>query len=202
MNATPRLSGLQKRRCLPRPARFSGRQAFCRLPFLLPKEQPASAALAGVTAKPVRSLLLEGAGVTPEHSVIVRSSTEVSPGPRLRSSCPSGNRPSVAWRRWGLWSRDNRRSDFDEDAGELQAAPRPRRACYRSRGVPARREKAEPSVPGSGGPVWSLSWYSGLLMTGPRRDGEVRRRLGLRLVGTGGGCRYAGAGRSRRLRIA
>ena len=39
MNATPRLSGLQKGRCLPGLGRFSGRQAFCRLPFALRKEK-------------------------------------------------------------------------------------------------------------------------------------------------------------------
>lgn len=37
LNATPRLSGLQKSPCLPTSGRFSGRQASCRQPFVLPK---------------------------------------------------------------------------------------------------------------------------------------------------------------------
>lgn len=40
MNATPRLSGLQKRGWLQGPRRFSARQASCRLPFALSKEKP------------------------------------------------------------------------------------------------------------------------------------------------------------------
>ena len=38
MKSTPRLSGLQKSRCLPASGRFTRRQASSRLPFVLPKQ--------------------------------------------------------------------------------------------------------------------------------------------------------------------
>jgi hypothetical protein len=46
LNATPRLSGFQKSPCLPTSGRFSGRQASCREPFVLPKRN----ALVSVTS--------------------------------------------------------------------------------------------------------------------------------------------------------
>ena len=46
LNATRRLSGLQKSPCLPTSGRFSGRQASCRQPFVLPKRN----ALVSVTS--------------------------------------------------------------------------------------------------------------------------------------------------------
>ena len=39
MSATPRLSALRKSRCLPACSRFSGRDASCRLPLVLPKQK-------------------------------------------------------------------------------------------------------------------------------------------------------------------
>jgi hypothetical protein len=67
MNATPRLSGLQKSHCLPGSAGFSGRQASCRLPSCWRRGSLRSPSPWRRDCEDNALLLSEGAGVTPER---------------------------------------------------------------------------------------------------------------------------------------
>ena len=67
MNATPRLSGLQKRRCLPGPGRFSGREGFWRLPFVLAKQESSAPSCEQHHRHVGALLVLEKADVTQER---------------------------------------------------------------------------------------------------------------------------------------
>jgi hypothetical protein len=67
MNATPRLSGLQKSRCLPGSGRFSDGQASGRLRFVLLKDKSSMAVALSASLRDQRGLFFGGAGFTQER---------------------------------------------------------------------------------------------------------------------------------------
>jgi hypothetical protein len=79
MNATPRLSGLQKSRCLPGSVRFSGGQASCRLRFVLPEDKSSIAVALSASLRDQRGGVPWGAGFTQERRSLSFFTVTLSP---------------------------------------------------------------------------------------------------------------------------